>query len=616
MKLAHVLSSTNQVEKSKFISCLDRLCATASEHDKQLADSVSKLDGKIKNASGSEITELFTLVSTYFKEELAEQIAMSGPQVGLLLNILTRDGNCVARESWIESLYENEWRVLDAQSKELQSEIAENKEFDAFNRATILSIYHDCFTEAFRNDERVNREAKVTSDERGILNVLADRLGIPNDEASAIEHAIDPVPNNSNSVKDSLNFLREIGCVFINRKRSEVLIANEVVEILNDIQGKELANKHTVRILRNLTDTELSSILKHYGKKIRGVLRSEKIHNILNSRISIRNILLRDIYNPDENLNQKKERLKTLIFDLDINVDKIGATLEDRIAVIIDELNSSADDEFNVLSTAGFKEMYSTLKIQFPEFDALLKSEFELEASEDIDTDKLRALNITPIDILYLLSNDEIKMVRDKMLLPKRGNVRQIILESFSNANDKLIENYASLAQRDIASLKLAGIEIAEADIGVKFEEVTKEIFESLQLFVDEDLRKSINTLKDKADIIISLSDEDVIIGEAKTCKNGDFAKYSTTSRQVKAYVNRCENQGKRVAQVLIVAPSFSNDFVESAEMDTEINISLLEASGLKLIYDAFKARRNPKFSAKLLTKGGLLKAELIAKNI
>jgi predicted deacetylase len=107
-----------------------------------------------------------------------------------------------------------------------------------------------------------------------------------------------------------------------------------------------------------------------------------------------------------------------------------------------------------------------------------------------------------------------------------------------------------------------------------------------------------------------------VIIGEAKTCKNGDFAKYSSTSRQIKAYVNRCEHAGKRVAQVLIVAPTFSNDFVESAEMDTEVNISLLEAAGLKLILDAFNSRRNPNFSAKLFTKGGLLKAGLIAKNI
>jgi len=614
MKLSQVLSSINQVEKSKFISCLDRLCSSAIHNDKQLANSVNKLDGQIKNASGSEITALFALVSSHFQVALKEQIAMSGPQISLLLNILTRDGNSVARVSWIESLYEKEWVELKNASKTLQAEIVASEGAENFERGTLLGIYHDCVREAFLNDEKINREAKITDDERSILNVLADRLNISMDEISAIEHLVNPVPKNN--VIEALNSLREMGVIFINRKRSEVLIANEIVELLNCIQGKELADKHTLRILRNLTDAELSNILKHYGKKTRGVARTDKIHIVIHSRIAVRNILLRDIYNATDTQNQRKERLKNLIIELDINVSKIGSTLIERIEVIIDSLNQSADDEFNALSAAGFKEMYTALKANFPALEQLLKVEFELENTEDIDTDKLRALNITPVDILYLLSNDEIKVVRDKMSLQKRGNPRQLILESFSNANDKLIESYVALAQRDLASLKAAGIDIAEAEIGVKFEEITKEIFEDLKLVVDEDLRKSINTAKDKADIIISLSDDDVIIGEAKTCKNGDFAKYSSTSRQVKAYVNRCENQGKRVAQVLIIAPSFSLDFVESAEMDTEVNISLLEAKGLKLIHDAFKARRNPKFSAKLLTKGGLLKAELIAKTI
>ncbi|MXR70713.1 hypothetical protein GNT65_18825 [Shewanella sp. JBTF-M18] len=290
--------------------------------------------------------------------------------------------------------------------------------------------------------------------------------------------------------------------------------------------------------------------------------------------------------------------------------------MDDRIDVIVSTLNKSTNREFECLSAAGFKELYVTLQTHFPDFESLLRIEFELEESEDIDTEKLRALSITPVDILYLLSNEQVKVVRDKMSLSKRGNPRQLILESFANANEKLIENYPALARRDLAALRKAAIDISEAEVGVKFEEITKEIFEHLNLIVDEDVRKSINTAKDKADIVISLSDDDVIVGEAKTFKNGDFAKYSTTSRQVKSYVNRCENQGKRVAQVLIIAPSFSQDFVESAEMDTEINISLLEAEGLKMIYDAYRSRRNPKFSAKLLTKGGLLKAELIAKNI
>lgn len=67
---------------------------------------------------------------------------------------------------------------------------------------------------------------------------------------------------------------------------------------------------------------------------------------------------------------------------------------------------------------------------------------------------------------------------------------------------------------------------------------------------------------------------------------------------------------------MFIIVPSFSDDFIESAEMDIEVDISLLEANGLKLILDAFKSQRNPLFSAKLLTKGCSLKAELIAKAI
>lgn len=614
MKLTQVLSSINQVEKSKFISCLDKLCSSAIPNDKKLAKSVGKIEGQIKNASGSEITTLFSLVSSHFKDAVQEQIAMSGAQIGLLVNILTKDGNSVARTSWVETLYNKEWVQLNDSSKIIEQEIEDSKSSDEFCRGKFLSIYKDCLSVAYFNDQKINRESRISDDERSILNTLADRLNISMDEASAIEHLIDPVPQNN--ALDGLNTLREMGVLFVNRKRSEVLIADEVVSILNELQGKELADKHSLRILRSLSDAELSNVLKHYEKKSRGKDRSEKIDDILHCRIPIRNILQRDIFAHNETQNHRKDRLKTLITDLDLKVEKFGATLDERIDVIILALNGSANDEFDSLSAAGFKELYATLQKHFPQFEILLKKEFELEETEEIDTEKLRSLSITPVDILYLLSNEQVKVIRDQMCLSKRGHPRRLILESFANANDKLIENYPALARRDLAALKRVAIDISEAEIGVKFEEVTKEIFETLNLVVDEDVRKSINTTKDKADIIISLSDDDIIIGEAKTCKNGDFAKYSTTSRQVKAYVNRCENQGKRVAQVLIIAPSFSNDFVESAEMDTEVNISLLEAEGLKMIYDAFKARRNPKFSAKLLTKGGLLKAELIAKNI
>jgi hypothetical protein len=614
MKLHQVLSIVNQVEKSKFITSLDRLCLDAAKINKKLAKTIDGIDGQIKNASGSEITQLYFAVRDFFKVAVKEQLLMNSAQISLLVNIISRDGNGVARLSWIEALYVKEWATLDSLAKEVQADLKADKSNVVSDRSKALSIYHACMTEAYANDKRVNRDSKVSDDERGILNVLGLKLGITTDECAAIEHLVDAIPKDG--VLEALNILRDMGLIFISKKRQEVFIPDEIVELLNDIQGKDLADKHRLRLLRTFSDAELSNVLKAHGRKTRGVSRAEKINTIIHSGVNAQKLLATDMYLAEENQNQRKERLKQLIADLDVDTDKLGTTLDERIQLIVSSLASATDKEFDSLSASGFKELLITLEQHFPTIIQVIKSQFELEENEVVDTDKLRALSITPYDILYLLSNEEVKTVRDSMGLPKRGNARFAILESFANATDKLIDNYDVLARRDVNTLREVGVEVAEADIGVKFEEVTKAIIELLDLNVDEDVRKEINTSKDKADIIISLSDDDIIIGEAKTCKSGDFAKYASTSRQVKAYVNRAENLGKRVAQVLIIAPSFSDDFIESAEMDTEINISLLEAKGLKLILDAFKSKRNPKFSAKLLTKGGLLKAELIAKTI
>lgn len=614
MKLSNVLSTVNQFEKSKFINFLDRICSEASAHDKELAKQFKNLDGQIKNASSGEVTQLFKLALPLYQKEVKSQLALSGAQAALLVNILSRDGNCVARVSWIEQLYAREWKQIDAQAKELQTFFTSTDKSDAYDEPKRLGIYHACLYEALHNDERVNREGKITDEERGILNVLAHKLDVTADNRVAIEHLIDPIPKTG--VAECLNQLREIGIVFVSKKHQTVYVPDEIVALLHRIQSKELADKHLLRILRTFSDAELSNVLKNHDKRIRGVDREDKIDTVFKMGLSVSDILCKDMHNEQTALPERKDRLKLLIDDLQLAVNKLGSTLEERCSLIIQSLNSSAEHEFNILSATGYKSLFATLSQHMPKLPAMLKTEFELEPNQEIDVEKLRALAITPYDILFMLSNDQIKALKSEMCISRRGDARQVILESFADATDKLVENYEALARRDLAELKQKNIEIAEADIGVKFEEVTKAIFEELGLVVDEDLRRDINTAKDKADILLSLSEDDIIIGEAKTSKKGDFAKYSTTSRQVKAYVSRCEAVGKRVAQVLIVAPSFSNDFVESAEMDTEVNISLLEASGLKKILEAHKSRRNPKFSAKLFTKGGLLKADLIAKNI
>jgi hypothetical protein len=67
MKLNQVLSIVNQVEKSKFITSLDRLCFDAAKNNETLAKTIDNIDGQIKNASGSEITQLYFAVRGFFK---------------------------------------------------------------------------------------------------------------------------------------------------------------------------------------------------------------------------------------------------------------------------------------------------------------------------------------------------------------------------------------------------------------------------------------------------------------------------------------------------------------------------------------------------------------------
>ena len=63
----------------------------------------------------------------------------------------------------------------------------------------------------------------------------------------------------------------------------------------------------------------------------------------------------------------------------------------------------------------------------------------------------------------------------------------------------------------------------------------------------------------------------DAIIGEMKTHK-GD-SSYSSITRQTKSYVKLCEQYGKNVKQVLVIVPDFTDDFIEHAELDPDINI-------------------------------------------
>jgi hypothetical protein len=133
---------------------------------------------------------------------------------------------------------------------------------------------------------------------------------------------------------------------------------------------------------------------------------------------------------------------------------------------------------------------------------------------------------------------------------------------------------------------------------------------------VDEKLKKSINTTKDKADILLNLGNNSVIIIECKTVKESGYNKFSSVSKQIKAYVNLAKSNGLNVVKSLLIAPEFSDDFINECDLEFEINLSLITASSLVKILNGFKESRLETFPYKLLMKDVLIKEDRILKAI
>ncbi|GAJ16405.1 unnamed protein product, partial [marine sediment metagenome] len=91
-------------------------------------------------------------------------------------------------------------------------------------------------------------------------------------------------------------------------------------------------------------------------------------------------------------------------------------------------------------------------------------------------------------------------------------NIVNCILSSYRDSENIHIENYVLIANNDINGLKNNGIELKSKDIGWVFENTTKAIFKRLSLNVNEELKKRIDSKRDKADIILDLDKQDIII--------------------------------------------------------------------------------------------------------
>lgn len=614
MKLEKILDQLSSFEKNSFLKIVDNIISSNPQNSKAIDKILSDTSKDLKSVDNINIARVFQLIADEFSKYVQSEFAITTSQLNILIDILTRDGNCIMKHDWFARLYENELKNIKKQVKELKSIFESEKPTIDFQKLRDYKIYKSCLNTAYFNDLQHNREAKISDDELTILTTLANELNLSQEEIKLITYSI--VPLKLMEIDSVVNYLKNLGIIFYSKKSSTLFVADEMVRLLRKIRGKEVADKYFRRILRLLPESQINLVCKKYNIE-RKLSVYEKIKKIINGGISFRSVLTNDIYKDGMKISEKKVFINELC-DKKLKLPNPikGTTLDEKISNLIKFFNEIELDEKVGISIDGFEKLVVDLGSILPSINNLVKSEFELQDEEVLKSNYLLDYNIKPRDILDLIhSEDLVKFCKAKGI-KARGNLISNILKSYKDVENLYLENYVSIGYRDLNQLKENGIVIKEAELGIKFEDLTKKIFNKLGFNVDEKLRKSLNTKKDKIDIILNLDNNDLILLECKTVKESGYNKFSSVSRQLKAYANLVKSKGYKVIKLLLIAPEFSDDFVNECELEYELNLSLINASSLLKILEGFKNSRHKQFPYKLLMRDVLIKEERILKAI
>lgn len=614
MKLEKILGLLNSFEKNSFLKIIDSIISVnpkiSGQIDKILIDGSKDL----KNMDNINVSKVFSVVEDEFKKFVHSEFVHTTSQLDILTDILTRDGNCVMKQDWFARLYEKELKDLEKNLKSFQNDLNSDKPEIEPQRLRDYKIYSACLKTAYQNDDYNGEDRKITADEQSILYTLSKQLELSQEEMKLINYSIIPVC--TQHIDKVINDLKNIGVIFYSKKTNTVYVAQEVVKLLREIRGKSIADKHFRRILKQLREPQINMVCKKHNIDWRQPLNT-KIDSIITKGISLTNILEKEIHKEGTYLNDIKKFINELN-EKSFNIPNPtkGVTVEEKIENLIDYFNEMEKEEKVSISMDGYENLLVDLKKNVPKSNEVIRSHFELQDEDVMDISYLLEYNLKPRDILEIFQEDMLKDFCEKREIKQRGDLISNILDSYMDTENLYLENYENIAFRRLIELKENGIQISDAEIGVKFEDLTKTILQKLGLNVDESLRKQMNTKNDKADIIINIGKNEVIIVECKSVKENGYNKFSSVKRQLKAYFDMAEKSGLKVVKSLLIAPEFSDEFINECELEYELNLSLIQASSLYNILEGFKSSNKEQFPYKLLMRDVLIKEDRILKAI
>lgn len=615
MKLERILENLNSLEKNSFLKIIDNIKLSNPKNNKEIDKILSNINYDLKNADSINIAKVFELVSDEFVESVKVEFLNTSSQLDIFLDILIRDGNNIMRQDWLNILYEKELDKIKARTKELKTILSSEKSEIDDLRKRDYNIYKSCVETAYTNDLDNNRDAKVTNDELSILITLAQELELSQDEIKLINYIV--IPPEKQQIDNVVNLLRNTGIIFFSRKNNLIYVADEVVRVLRKLRKKQIADKYYRRVLKTLREPQLNAVCRKHNIDIRELDYEEKVKEIIKGGISFTSFLKNSVHRDGTNLTEKKKFLNDLWSKgLRIDSNLRGVTVEEKIENIINYFEELERDEKVGISVEGYDKLLVDLEVTIPEYKKLMHKVFELPEDTILDSEHLLDLNIKPRDILDILPTEGLKIFIAEHNLKSRGDLVFNILDAYKDVENLMIENYELLGFRDLKGLKDNGIILKEAELGLKFEDVTKTIFEKLGFNVDDEVKKEVNSAKDQIDLILNLGNNDLIIIECKTVKERGYNKFSTVSRQIKSYVDKTTSRGYNVVKTLLIAPDFSDDFINECDLQFEVNLSLITAGSLINILDGFKDSKLKQFPFQLLMKDVLIKEDRILKAI
>lgn len=616
MKLEKILGNLNSLEKNSFIKIIDNLIANNPKESKAIEKLLSTNDSsELKNLDNVVISKIFGLVKVEFSQLIKAEFVHTSSQLDILTDIITRDGNCIMKQDWFARLYESELKQIKSKIKLLKKELESPKSKISDARKRDYLIYQSCVNTAFNNDVKNNRDSVITDDELSILLTLAGKLELSQEEVKLINYM--SVPINKTDVNLVIGELKNIGVVFYSKKQNTVYIADEMVRLLRKVREKEIADKFFRRVLSLMREPQINLIARKHNIDWK-LPFEQKIKEIINEGISFSSVLLSDVHKEGTNVTEKKKFLNDLWSkSMGLSPALKGTTAEEKLGNIISHFEAIEKDEKVGISIDGYEKLLIDLDESLPKLNAQIKVEFELQDEKVLRSELLLDYNIKPRDVLEILQAKDLDKFCKSREIKTRGNCIMNILDAYKDSENLYLENYVSIGFRDLNALKENGITIKEANLGLKFEDLTKLIFTQLGFNVDEKLKKELNTKKDKIDILINLGNNELILIECKTRKEAGYNKFSSVSRQMKSYTGLAKANDCKIIKSLLVAPDFSDDFINDTELEYDLNLSLITAESLLKILDGFKkSKKHKQFPYKLLMRDVLIKEDRIIRAI